>query len=54
MVVDDIKLKNNGLKEQNNIERRLEEVGIKTDDSMFIEEPDTVEFFSIGELIDYE
>lgn len=47
-------LKNDTLKDQNDIEKRLEEIDIKIDDSRFKEKPDEVEWFSIEELINYE
>lgn len=47
-------IKNDTLKDQNDIEERLEEIDIKIDDSRFKEKPDEVELFSIEELINYE
>ena len=47
-------LKNDTLKDQNDIEKRLEEIDIKIDDSRFKENPDEVELFSIEELINHE
>ena len=47
-------IKNDTLKDQNDIEKRLEEIDIKIDDSRFKEKPDEFELFSIEELINYE